>query len=362
MSASGHEGVYEMLWDCKYCGQKKLLGLTHRHCAGCGAPQDPSARYYPSDEDKVAVKDHAFTGADVHCPACRAASSSQARCCTQCGSSLDGGAAVERKADAVRPDAHPGAAWSASGVAKPGLAVGAQGHLAFRGPVPAAAPQASSGPSTAKWIAIGVAVCALLCAVVLAFAWKRGAGLEVTGHEWSRSIDVEANAVVEKTAWCDELPAGARPTSKRRAERSKKQVKDGEDCSTRRIDQGNGTFKETKECTPRYKSEPVYDDKCTFEVEEWRVRRSVDASGKSASPEPRWPEVALSRPGACVGCERAGARRERYVVHFREPKTGEDRTCEVPQSEWTSFRPGSKYEARVGVVSGSLDCASLKAR
>ncbi len=42
------EKTYEMLWDCKYCGQRKNLGLSHRHCPNCGAPQDPAARYYPT--------------------------------------------------------------------------------------------------------------------------------------------------------------------------------------------------------------------------------------------------------------------------------------------------------------------------
>ena len=44
-------GTYQMLWDCSYCDSKKLLGITHRHCPGCGAPQDPSKRYYPKDDE-----------------------------------------------------------------------------------------------------------------------------------------------------------------------------------------------------------------------------------------------------------------------------------------------------------------------
>src|SRR4029078_11427250 len=59
------EAVYEMIWDCKFCGQKKLLGLTHRFCAGCGAPQDPAARYFPPEHENVAVLDHPLRGADV---------------------------------------------------------------------------------------------------------------------------------------------------------------------------------------------------------------------------------------------------------------------------------------------------------
>src|SRR5262245_30977710 len=98
-----NEAVYEMLWDCKYCSHKKLLGLTHRFCASCGAPQDPNARYFPPDNEKVAVKDHPFVGADVHCPACRQPMSRSAKCCTNCGSPIDQGAQVALKADVVVP-------------------------------------------------------------------------------------------------------------------------------------------------------------------------------------------------------------------------------------------------------------------
>jgi hypothetical protein len=61
MPEGANEAVYEMIWDCKFCGQKKLLGLTHRFCAGCGAPQDPASRYFPPDSEKVAVHDHEFS-------------------------------------------------------------------------------------------------------------------------------------------------------------------------------------------------------------------------------------------------------------------------------------------------------------
>src|SRR3954471_15815305 len=99
------EATYEMCWDCKYCGQKKLLGLTHRFCAGCGAPQDPASRYFPPDNEKVAVKDNPFVGADVSCPACKQPMSRAAKCCTNCGSPIDKGVEVARRADVVVPDA-----------------------------------------------------------------------------------------------------------------------------------------------------------------------------------------------------------------------------------------------------------------
>lgn len=95
------ERTYEMLWDCHYCGTKRLLGLTHRHCPECGAAQDPTWRYFPADEDKVAVQDHVHHGADLICPACRAPAGTAARCCGNCGSPLEGGGRVRQRVDQV---------------------------------------------------------------------------------------------------------------------------------------------------------------------------------------------------------------------------------------------------------------------
>ena len=59
------QGRFEMLWDCPNCGTDKLLGLTHRHCPNCGAAQDPSKRYFPADDQKVAVENHPYQGAEL---------------------------------------------------------------------------------------------------------------------------------------------------------------------------------------------------------------------------------------------------------------------------------------------------------
>src|SRR5258708_4607424 len=92
------ELVYEMVWDCRYCGAKKLLGLTHRHCPNCGAQQDPNARSFPADHEKVAVQNHEYVGADIKCRYCGGPSSRRARNCGQCGAPLAEGAAVDTQA------------------------------------------------------------------------------------------------------------------------------------------------------------------------------------------------------------------------------------------------------------------------
>src|SRR5215813_11562089 len=80
--------VYEMQWDCRFCGTKKLLGKTHRFCPNCGGQQDPTWRYFPSDAEKVAVQDHVYVGADRICPACKTLNSANAEFCGNCGSPM----------------------------------------------------------------------------------------------------------------------------------------------------------------------------------------------------------------------------------------------------------------------------------
>lgn len=353
------DAVYEMIWDCKYCGQKKLLGLTHRFCAGCGAPQDPASRYFPPENEKVAVHDHPFVGADVTCPACKHPMSRAAKCCTHCGSPIDKGTEVGRRADVVVP--HGGAPAFHGADA---FAAGRYGPDA----VPQAPPMAGGAPNAPKkngWLVVlavvGGLVAMLVVLVLVAVFWKREGVFEVTGHAWERSIAVERFEVGRRTAWCDDRPAGGRELSRRREQRSTTQVKDGETCQTRKKDQGNGTYKEVRECQPKYRSEPVYGDRCEFEITEWRTSRTLAERGTSPKDPPRWPAVSLARAGTCLGCEREGPRTETYTVKFKSTKgeAGDEATCTLPEGRWSTFGKGTRWKGSVRVLTGGVDCDAL---
>ncbi|MBX3232093.1 MAG: hypothetical protein KIT84_19740 [Labilithrix sp.] len=386
---NGEEAVYEMLWDCKYCGQKKLLGVTHRFCAGCGAPQDPNARYFPPDHEKVAVKNHPYVGADVVCPSCRQPMSRAAKCCTNCGGPIDKGAEVARQADVVvpppggyPPGAYPAGAHApgahAPGAYPPGAhAPGAYPHGAYPpgAHAPGAYPQqpfrsAAQGfqPAPPKKSSAGLilgivgGVFALLLVLVLvAVFWKREAALAVTGHSWERSIRIERFENVRKSTWCDEIPAGARVVSRRREQRGTKREKDGQTCSTRKKDLGNGSYKEVRECTDKYKETPVYDDKCDIDVTEWRTARTATEKGASVSDTPRWPVTKVTG-GTCLGCEREGSKTEKYTVLFTDAKSKDAASCDLPQAKWSTFKVGSKWKGQVRVMTGGVDCNDLIAQ
>ena len=324
------EPVYEMVRDCRHCSAQKLLGLTHRHCPNCGAAQDPNARYFPADHEKVAVQDHAYVGADTQCRYCQAASSRRAHNCGRCGAPLAEGAQVQ-------PQGETGAAISLPS-SKP--------------PVP---------PPRSLWKVLLPMVALLLVAVtVVVMVWKKDQKLVVAGHAWQRSVSVERFAAVPESAWCDEVPSGASEVTRRREQRGTKRVADGEDCQLRKKDRGDGTFKEERECTPRFKEEPVYDQKCAFSVVKWSSVRREAVEGSRVDDVPRWPVVTLARSGcASLGCEREGARSESYTVLFRDAQ-GEEYRCNFDEKVWSSYADGKRYAGKLRALVGSLDCGSLQ--
>lgn len=323
--ASPKQGVFEMLWDCAHCDTPNLLGKTNRYCPVCGAPQDPKRRRFPAPGQETAVNT-SFDGSDRSCPACDTPMGAKAAHCRHCGSPMDGAAQVKRLAD--RTDAPP--------------------------------PQAAA-PSAPKrrwpWVAAGVAV-AMLCGVCgVGALWTKASKATVSGHSWTRAIDVERFGPVDESAWCDELPGGAYEVSRSRKQRSTEKIADGETCTTRDIDRGDGTFERKQECKPKYKEKPVHDDYCAFKVDRWAKARTVSAKGTRAEA-PAWPQVAGLRGGASVGSEREGARRETYTVTLKGPK-GEAWSCDVAAAKWTALEVGSTRDVKVRVMTGGVDCGSL---
>lgn len=323
------EPIYEMAWDCRYCGAQKLLGLTHRHCPCCGAAQDPNARYFPAEQDKVAVQNHRYVGVDVQCRYCGAASAERAHNCGRCGAPLAEGARVQQQAET-------GAAISMP---------------SSRPPLP---------PPRSPWkVLLPIAALVLVAVTVVLLVWKKDQKLVVAGHTWRRAVSVERLAAVQQSAWCDEMPSEAGDVTRRREQRGTKQVPDGEDCHTRKKDLGDGTFKEERECAPRLKQEPVYDQKCAFSLVKWHPVREESVEGSSARDKPRWPAVKLERPGcASLGCEREGARSESYTVWFRDTK-GDEYRCSFDEGAWSGYAEGQRYAGKLRALVGSLDCGSL---
>jgi hypothetical protein len=226
-------------------------------------------------------------------------------------------------------------------------------------------PPQGTAPVPAKSSGAGRTI-AIILAVLIGmgligiFCWKKSGSFEVTAQTWERRIAIETFGPVRSSAWCDEVPSGAKILDKTREKRSTRKVEDGQECRNVRKDMGDGTFKEKQECKPKYKDEPVYGDRCSYEMNQWKKTRDAVAKGDSASPAPKWPDPGLARTGSCLGCEREGARDETYTVQLRDAKGKDAGSCTFDQPKWEGFGPGSRWDGLQSVVTGSADCGSLK--
>ncbi len=345
--------TYEMFWDCDRCGTEKLLGKSHRHCPNCGAPQDPGRRYFPPEDEKVAVEDHEFQGADVTCVGCDTPNAAAAGFCVNCGSPLDEAGSVDRREE-VDAGAQAGSLKGERDAAKARETPDADGSDSGGGAGAAAAGMGMFGMGCLGLVGLVVIGGALFC--LINTFWASPTDLVVTDHSWTRTIEIEKLKVVQEDDWCSKLPSDARNVRKSKKKKKTRKIKDGETCKTVNVDNGDGTFKTKEKCTPKYRDEPVMADWCEWEEDDWRTHDTKRAKGGLADT-PKWPDAKAT---GCkdVGCTRIGTKNERYVVHLKEPD-GTKQECAVKAARWKSMKKGSSWTSSKGALSGNLTCTDL---
>lgn len=357
--------IYEMLWDCEFCGSKKLLGKTHRHCPNCGATQDPARRYFPSDAEKVAVQDHVYFGADKGCPFCQTPNGAKATFCGNCGGSLDGAKDVIKRTDQVEgttptTDSVQSAKTDIESQKLEGTGLPPKtDDLVFKD-----SKIIKAHAKTPKWViwllsSLGIGTIGFISLGIL---WTEKVSIKVTQHEWSRTIDIEKIKPVSDSAWCDSMPSDGYSVSRRSEVRSHNQVADGQECSTVKSDRGDGTYSESESCSSKYRSEPVYDYKCYYKIDRWVFERESVASGFELKPDPYWPSPSYRDCSGSIGCERLGAKKEKYLVHFEEmggETKGEKHDCEFDQTKWKTYGGAGEYQSDKSVIFNYISCDSI---
>lgn len=374
---------YEMLWDCKFCGSKKLLAKSQPKCPHCGASQDPSWRYFPSDDEMQVAQGHQVIGANLICPACEAINVADAAFCTNCGSPLADAAAAPR----VQSVDVPAVGFAGETLAErrareqrrtPG-SLAQRGRMGDRRAIAPCLPRAQTGsgrPSRranslvaavrwllAVWWRWATALVAIAGLILALFLWTHEIQVTVIGHDWERTIRVEEFRQVSESDWEGGVPGDAYGVSCSRRQRSTRQVPDGETCSTStvNVDNGDGTFsRESREtCTTKYRDEPVYDDWCSYTVDRWVFKRAAVAQGAALTPAPAWPDPRVT-PCSNYGCEREGSRAETYRLMLRSRDRPEPYICNQPQAAWANTPLQTQFRLTVGSVFKEARCGSLK--
>lgn len=344
----GGAKVYEMQWDCKFCGTKKLLGKTHRYCPNCGAQQDPTWRYFPSDSEKVAVQDHVFVGADKICSACKSLNSAKAEFCGNCGSPMTKAAQAQSVGERIQDE---GVAFETENLKE--RKKGEQ----FPGLAPNPKPQAAPKKSNRLWVALLILIPLIIGGVIFAFTRTTTSNAFVTGFRWERAITVETLSPVPSNSLCTNMPLDAYGVDRRYEQVGSHQEPDGETCRNRQIDQGDGTFREEQVCETNYKSVPDYDYVCYYTINRWINTRAATSQGDK-SLAPFWADPNL-RSGSCLGCERESGRDEDYYLIF---KGDGDPTfeCAVPLDQWDKTRLESAFTIQIGTILKNIRCDTLK--
>jgi hypothetical protein len=330
------EKAYQMLWDCRFCGTTRLLGVDHRHCPNCGAPQDPEWRYFPSDADLREVTDpkYKYTGVDKICPFCQQPNSAAANFCKECGGDLSGAkqAAVRGPIDSAQ----------VSGVRDDVVKMKFDAEQAA---IKAKGRRKGLSRLQIALIAI-VGLCLLLVGgyVVLSRS-TYGTSVAVSDMSWQRIISVEQLSARSGSDWRGSVPGDAYNrvcvARDRCHTESERYV-----CGSENVDRGDGSFtRRDKYCT-RNKQVCVPDSWCSYTVDRWGFARNITASG-GPNDAPTWPNFTPLRTSG-LGAERESGRKEVLNVVFKDESQGKTFTYNPPDyTTWVTFKPGQRYSVEV---------------
>lgn len=371
-------GVYQMLWDCEACGTEKLLGVTHRFCPNCGAAQNPAKRYFPNPGEEVALENHTYYGVDWICPSCEQTNSANAHFCVACGSDKTGAKSAE-----LRQEMPAGGKGGALGIAASGDGLQARDLVKEKFDEDMRRVKADEKAAARnKPIFLGLrrkelsimgivtALVSCIVAAVFAFMYSRSEDLTVAGHSWERTVHLEEFRAVDETKDCSAMPGDAYDVSRRNETRTRR-VADGqtcsEQCTNRRVDQGDGSFRTERTCrdvcTTNYRNENYTVQVCNYTLDRWSDGRDVRANGSSTSPEPYWPDytLAIASGSRNLGQERVDEREEKYILIF-ERDGGDEAECEYENmSVWEQYTVNQAVRMNFDIL-GDPKCDTLKAR
>jgi len=366
--------TYQMLWRCTQCQTADLLALTQRFCPNCGTAQDPTQRYFPPEGQETAVENHLYVGVDWRCLYCETPNSAKASHCTHCGGPKERAKPVDLVVDGGAPP--PGSAVPQKTSPSPTPTPAASQPLAHAlnppQPAPIPVPASTDKRGGSGWLA-GL----LMSLVVVVMGWLVWQGatwvvryfsvhtetVTVTQQTWQRTIDLEQFVTQSDQDWCDNMPNGAYNVLRFKEQRSTREVADGETCHNVRSDHGDGTFTSRRECETRWRSEPVYDDRCRYNLNRWAVVHTERLTGNNLQP-PSWPALRLANQwvggsSPPLGVQREGRRTETYQVTLKGSAPN-PWTCTLQhQDRWQSLPPNSQITLKVRGT-GAAVCSSLE--
>ncbi len=308
-------GYVHMEWTCPNCGSRNPG--TKTICGTCAAPQPKDVQFEQVAQEELITDqkliERAKAGPDVHCPFCGTRNPAGAVQCSACfgdlseAESRQSGHAVGAHSTKPVPDiqcAHCGTMNAGTAT----TCVNCQSTLTKQEPAPPlprtlpARPQRKISPVLIIVLLATLAACAVF--FFLSMQTEESIG-RVSNVSWERTILIEGLVPVEREAWADEVPAAGTMGSCREEVRTTSDFPEPnseEVCGTPyTVDTGSGVGEVVRDCEYL-----VYDDYCSYTIDEWQVVDQVSIGGNNFAPE--WPTLNLGFE------EREGGREEVYTV------------------------------------------------
>jgi ribosomal protein L40E len=336
-------GYVELAWTCPSC--KAENPGAARTCAQCGAAMPQGQSFHlPGQQVLDTTTETAArvaAGPDILCPFCGTRNPGNAQVCSQCSGPLGDGSRRQAGEVVGAFDAGPGQPRTcpACGTENPASATQCSqcGASLASAPPPAPAPPAPAPPKRKLGcLVVGVIVALLALCGLFYFLQRPEQAIvaEVDSVQWSYTLQVQQLTNVERQAWHDEVPSGARVVScTDRVRRTVDEPVAGaiERCGTPYVvDTGTGKGQVQQDC--------VYDiqeDWCRYEATEWRSGPPIVARGVDLRPY--WPTATFAEG------QREAGRKEAYRVDFDDD--GRQYTYYTDSlTEYQRFTPGSRWE------------------
>ena len=344
----GQPETFQMLWDCKFCGTTKLLGIDNRHCPNCGAAQDPAWRYFPAEADMKFINDPKFAGADRICPFCGQPNSAEAKFCKDCGGDLSTAPEAARKQKLVT--GLEGASGKSDDVvlnqfmAEQAAIKSGKSAAAAHSMTPAA--KRSGLPLVARIVLVVGVIGVLLGGGYLALSnITHPASLTVRDMTWAHKIDVQQLQQQSSSDWRGSVPSDAYSLSCHTADRCHTES-ETYTCGYEYKDNGNGSGQRVAKTCTRDKQVCVSDQMCSYYVDRWAFEHTLTASG-GLNDTPHCPNFSPLRMSG-LGAER-GTCEQNYNVIFTNGK--KDYTYSQPSEQvWRRFQVGQQYDVAINVL------------
>lgn len=366
--------IIEGVWDCRYCGAKKIRG-AFRECPSCGHPRDSTVKFYLDNPNNFVDDETAKNlnqNPDWVCRFCECLNSDDNTHCIGCGAerteACEDYFTQQRKNEEAREQQLRQAAERLTLQSEELMQSAADEAYDEMASFAEDPPLTKREKRQRFWgiFATVLLILALIGGIVWLCLPKTVEGV-VSNFSWERTIAIEEYKTVREQDWS--IPPGGTYVSESIEIKSYVQVIDHYETKTRTYtvrefshyetkttykDMGNGYFKtETQQVPvyknvtktetyqePVYRNEPVFATKYTYDIDKWVYERTAKAEAQNHNPE--WPELHLEDN------QRQGSKGERYTVTIIVDN--ETKSYTMSYEEWAVLQSGQTVRLQVDVT------------